>query len=477
MGDFNVDLLNYRNNTNVSEFVDLNFEYGNLPLITIPTRISLTSASCIDNIIINKIPNNAFSGVITDDTSDHFPVFYTIPTGHLAFKDNVDTHPNLLYRDYSEANIMKLNDILSTVRLDALLQENDSSLAAIELNRILLSAMESTCPQKTKKFNSKSTPNQPWFTAGLKISSKRKNKLFKKIAGNNRRLIFYRKYRNIYNRLVKQAKRNYYSKALSTSSHDIKKTWSILKEIISKKKSKRSVPMKLNLEQKDSFQAQLEDPTQISEYFNSYFSSIGERTANSIDTNHSKDPLEFLENTNFDDTFFLFPTNISEVITIALGIKSKSSTDYNNISNLLVKKIIYNIAEPLAHIFNLSFTSGVFPEPYKIAKILPIYKTGDIFSPVNYRPISLLPALSKILEKLVSSRLTCFIDKYNIIFTGQYGFLKGRSTEHAMLDIIYKITNAIEEKKLCLGLFLDLSKAFDTISHDILIKKKSPNTA
>ena len=152
MGDFNVDLLNYRNNTNVSEFVDLNFEYGNLPLITIPTRISLTSASCIDNIITNKIPNNAFSGVITDDTSDHFPVFYTIPTGHLAFKDNVDTHPNLLYRDYSEANIMKLNDILSTARWDALLQENDPSLAAFELNRILLSAMESLCQQKLKSL-------------------------------------------------------------------------------------------------------------------------------------------------------------------------------------------------------------------------------------------------------------------------------------------------------------------------------------
>ena len=166
------------------------------------------------------------------------------------------------------------------------------------------------------------------------------------------------------------------------------------------------------------------------------------------------------------------PTDINEVISTAMNIKSKCSTGYDNISNKLTKRIIEFIAEPLVHIFNLSFGNGIFPDPYKIAKAIPIFKSGDKFSVNNYRPISLLPAFSKILEKLVHKRLIKFILKHNLIYSSQYGFLPGRSTEQAMLELTSKIIDAIERKQLTPGLFLDLSKAFDSISHSILLNKQ-----
>ena len=252
-------------------------------------------------------------------------------------------------------------------------------------------------------------------------------------------MIFYRKYRNIYNNLVRQAKSNYYSKRLRDSSHDIKKTWSVLQEIIGKTKTKCSLPTKLNVTNKDFFSLHLEDPIQIADYFNSFFASVGERTSICIDIDPNIDPMDFLNDISINESFFLSPTDIKEVIATALAIKSKSSTGFDGISNFLTKNIIHSIAEPLTHIYNLSFSTGTIPDLYKIAKIIPIYKSGDKFDVANYRPISLLPAFSKILEKLMSKRLLNFIIQHDLIHPGQYGFIKGRSTEHAMLGIPYKI--------------------------------------
>ena len=129
------------------------------------------------------------------------------------------------------------------------------------------------------------------------------------------------------------------------------------------------------------------------------------------------------------------------------------------------------LAKPLTHIFNTTFETGIFS--YKIATIIPVFKVGDKLNPANYRPISLLTAFSKILEKIIAKRLTNFLFKHKVFFCGQYGFIHGRSTEHAMIEITSRITEAIENKLLTLGIFLDLSKVFDTLSHEILLRKLS----
>lgn len=137
----------------------------------------------------------------------------------------------------------------------------------------------------------------------------------------------------------------------------------------------------------------------------------------------------------------------------------------------LIKKVIDSIINPLTYICNLSFTTGSFPQKMKIAKIIPLYKAGEKHHFTNYRPVSLLCQFSKILEKLYIVRLDNFINKHNILTDSQYGFRANRSTAMALMELTEEITNSLDNKKYVVGVFIDLKKAFDTINHDILLKK------
>ena len=137
----------------------------------------------------------------------------------------------------------------------------------------------------------------------------------------------------------------------------------------------------------------------------------------------------------------------------------------------VVKKVIEGISEPLTYICNLSFQTGKFPNNMKIAKVVPLYKTGDRHHFTNYRPVSLLPQFSKILEKLFNNRLDKFINKHKLLSDSQYGFRANSSTSLALTESIEEITNAIDHKLHSVGIFIDLKKAFDTINHNILINK------
>lgn len=208
--------------------------------------------------------------------------------------------------------------------------------------------------------------------------------------------------------------------------------------------------------------------TNIVNKFNNFFVNVGPNLAAQIpdhgiicDSNIKRNP----------SSLFLSATNEQEVTNIVLKCKSKMSTDCHDIDMFLVKKTISKIVKPLTHICNLSFQSGRFPNEMKIAKVIPIFKNDDKHSFTNYRPISLLPQFSKILEKLFNSRLESFLDKYQIINEDQYGFRTDRTTAMAIIEATEEITNALDRNKFAIGIFIDLKKAFDTINHSILLKK------
>ena len=158
---------------------------------------------------------------------------------------------------------------------------------------------------------------------------------------------------------------------------------------------------------------------------------------------------------------------------IVQTLKSSASTGYDGISVNLLKKIIHFIVSPLTHIFNLSIASGIFPNSLKIAKVIPIYKKDDSSTVSNYRPISILPAISKILEKIIHQRLYDFLNCNNLLIPNQFGFRKSHSTDHAIIQLYDKIINSFSKKEHAISIFMDLSKAFDTIDHKILICKLS----
>jgi len=134
-------------------------------------------------------------------------------------------------------------------------------------------------------------------------------------------------------------------------------------------------------------------------------------------------------------------------------------------------RAIYIISDVLKKILNKSIGLGTFPSKLKMAKVIPIFKSDDNTDPNNYRPISLLSCFNRIFEKLVYKRMKSFIEEKSILFTSQYGFRQGRSTEHAILDIVSRIQSNVDAGAFTCGLFIDLEKAFDTVDHGILIHK------
>ena len=178
-----------------------------------------------------------------------------------------------------------------------------------------------------------------------------------------------------------------------------------------------------------------------------------------------------IENNNV--SFFLTPVTIHEVLGIIKKLKNKMSAGYDEISSNLIKKCAEELAEPLSHIINNSFKHGVFPEALKLAIVKPIFKKGDPAVCDNYRPISLIPSSSKIFEVAMCTRLLSFFHTQKLISHSQHGYLRGRSVETAVYDFVEKITMAMEDKNLSIGIFLDLSKAFDSLDHMILLEKLS----
>ena len=154
-------------------------------------------------------------------------------------------------------------------------------------------------------------------------------------------------------------------------------------------------------------------------------------------------------------------------------MKSKLSCGPDNISSKLLKIILPIIIQPLCHLFNLSFQTGYIPDQFKTAKVVPVFKSGDKHDYSNYRPISLLSSFSKLLEKIVAKQMVGFLYKNKILYAHQYGFRKGHSTVHPVLQFLDKISLALNKSdpEYTLGIFCDLKKAFDTVDFTVLQEK------
>ena len=255
------------------------------------------------------------------------------------------------------------------------------------------------------------------MTAGLLTSSRTKSKLFKtklkKPTVHN--ITTYKNYINHFNKLKKIMKRNYFKCLLDMNKHNMKKTWQILKKAIGKQSNKSGFPQSFKIDNEN-----VSNKIQIAESFNNYFAKIGVSTSQNVPKS-KKNYTDYLKN-SLSNSMYLESIDPSTVIDVVRKLKPKTSSGHDDISTKLVKETIIDIIQPLTHIINRSLNTGIVPDQLKIAKVIPVFKSSDMDQLKNYRPISLLPAFSKILEKIMFNKLMSFLDSQNILYKHQYGF-------------------------------------------------------
>ena len=160
-----------------------------------------------------------------------------------------------------------------------------------------------------------------------------------------------------------------------------------------------------------------------------------------------------------------------EILEIVANLKPKSSSGPDNLPTKVLKKIIHGIVNPLTVLINRTLAEGIFPDTLKIAKVTPIYKKGEHDQIGNYRPISLLSSISKIFEKVIFTRIYKFLNQNNLFDSKQFGFRPKHSTIDAISMLANDIYESFDNNELTIAAFCDLSKAFDTIDHNILLYK------
>ena len=274
----------------------------------------------------------------------------------------------------------------------------------------------------------------------------------------------YTSYKNVLTTVIRKSKDDFHYKLFKRLKYDIKKTWNKINQLLGKKKINK-IPQ--NMYDKTT---QINSSKNIAEAFNSYFVSLGQKLAEQI-PQLTQSTSDYMSEVNVVNSLFLKPISIFEIIKVCSHLDSNKSCGFDDISQRVVKQCIYYFVEPLNFIFNLSITSGIVPQKFKIAKVIPLFKKHDERDISNYRPIALLPTFSKVFEKLIHERLYTFLINNNILINEQYGFRKNYSTYMAVLKLSDYILQEMENGKYSVGVFMDLSKAFDTVDHDILLAK------
>ena len=355
-----------------------------------------------------------------------------------------------------------------------------------KLDKCLADNFTLSFPEKQARFNKYRHKISPWITNGILKSIHRRDNLAKKIKNtpyNNSKYdelcTNLKVLRQSLRSLIREAKKMYYSVEFQKFSGDCKKTWNKISEVLNRNRKKSKFPefFKIDVKQNSILNGKkvekttsikISDKKTIADQFNVYFANIGPNLSNEILNPDNVSISDYLNKT-INSTFSMKCVTDEYVLEIINGLKSKDSAGNDKITSKLLKQLAPIIHSILRLIINQSINTGIFHEQLKLAIVKPLFKNkGENCLFGNYRPISLLSTISKVFERVVFNQLYSYMDSNSLFLNSQYGFRKNHSTEHAALEFVDRIAKDIEAKKVPLSVFIDLSKAFDTLDHEIL---------
>ena len=291
------------------------------------------------------------------------------------------------------------------------------------LTDILCDAKNKHIPQKIRKFNKRKDKKEKWMTDELLSQINTKNDMYVEwksksttIEMFNTNKVNFKTFERIVENNKEEAKKNYYHKTFNNYKNNMKKTWRTINETLGKHKKENRLPTTFTHND-----VKLTDPDIIANTFNEYFATIGSSLAVTINDNesHISNYKHYLENPATVNCK-LEKVNENDVIKIIDKMENKTSSGYDSISNKILKHIKTEISKSLTIIINQMLESGIFPDSLKISKIIPLHKKGKVNLLSNYRPISLLPTISKVFERVIHDQLYTYLTNNNLLSEQQY---------------------------------------------------------
>lgn len=465
MGDININILN-KQEQYVNNYLSILAENGLFPYVNKPTRVTENTNSIIDHIFVRKdkhfhLRNTGLNSYIFEtNITDHYAVMLSID---LVKKRQTERTSKKIYKK------IEYNKLISTLNKEEwadVLQENDLEVANNLFNKKLTEYIEK-CSKTIIHKNNKTHKIKPWITLGIINSIRYRDNLKKRLIKNYtvELSVQYKNYRNMLNKLIKQTKNDYYTNQLRDAQKNYKKVWRIINDASNCNPKKHE-----NYNITDSNNQLVETDKEKANCFNEFFINVGNKMVSQI-----KQPSDTPEPSNIEhylnSSLFLKPVTENEVIIYINNLKNNTAPGPDGISVETIKSIHKYISKPLAHLINLCFLNGRVPTAWKEAITTPVYKAGNKQILTNYRPISVINNIAKVFEQSIKTRLTNYLETFDILTKSQYGFRSKISTEDAVKELLNNIVNSLETNKKCLTVFLDLAKAFDTVDHAKLLNR------
>lgn len=450
-GDININISDNSNDSRATEYLTMLAFHGMLPAHTLSTR---QSNSCLDHLIL-KTRRAAFCFIATTSVTDHDTV--------------------LLFLKYNNASNIsckkaKQSRVLNFDKIEADLLQTDfspvyNSPDVNEATDFFINTLNLIIVQNSilKIVPNRQRLSKPWMTPGLLRCLRNRDNLHLKFKNNPENKTIettFKRYRNFCSKILKNTKNNYDKALITNAQNNNKKLWDAVKSITHTTKNKTHANALLSPS----------EPERSVNEVNSYFANIGRTLAENIPVS-SCVPPQTDDLPLFQDSFVMLGTDESELDGLIEKLRSNCAVGSDGISGTFLKRFKNHLTPHLTHICNLAFASGIFPNALKLAVVHPVHKSGDRDQSNNYRPISILPTLSKLLERLMNNRLVKYLEQIHLLSSSQYGFRSGISTSNAVLDLTTNIVSNLDKKQKVIGIFLDLAKAFDTISVPNLIAK------